>query len=100
MIKDLGNRLRMQRINNNLSRKQVADLVGVSVSMIGLYETGERVPSLPIIMKLSAQYKVSVDYLLGMNQASYQPISLDGLSEKQIKLVKQLIECFRELPQE
>ena len=52
MIENLGDKLKMLRINNKLSRKQAAELVGVSVSLIGLYETGERIPSLPIIMEI------------------------------------------------
>jgi len=47
MVKDLGNKLKTLRVKNQLSRKQVADLVGVSVSTIGLYESSERLPSLP-----------------------------------------------------
>jgi len=31
--------------------KQVAELVGVSVSTIGLYESNERLPSLPVLVK-------------------------------------------------
>ena len=100
MIENLGSRLKMLRIKNNLSRKQIAELIGVSVSLIGLYETGERLPSLTIIMKLAAQYKVSVDYLLGHKSTNEQSISVEGLNPKQIIAVKQIIECFRESPYE
>ena len=98
MIENLGDKLKMLRINNKLSRKQAAELVGVSVSLIGLYETGERIPSLPIIMKLSAQYKVSIDYLLGNKVTTGKSISVEGLTEKQIQAVKQIVECLRESP--
>lgn len=39
MINNLGDKLKSARIQNKLSRKVVAELTGVSVSMIGLYES-------------------------------------------------------------
>lgn len=95
MFEKMGDRLKLLRIKNNLSRKQVADLTGVSVSLIGLYESGERLPSLPMLMKLSAQYKVSTDYLLGNEAASNLSVSLEGLTEKQIQAITMTIRCFR-----
>jgi len=96
MLKDMGTRLKNLRIQNNLSRKQVAELLGVSVSVIGLYENGERLPSLPALVKLSAIYKASLDYIAG-SQVSSSPssISLDGLTERQIQVIKQMVDCFR-----
>lgn len=97
MLQNLGDKLKSARVNNNLSRSQVAELIGVSVSMIGHYETGERVPSVEILLKLASRYKVSIDYLLG-NTTNNNSLSLDGLSYKQIQAVKQIIDCFRNLP--
>ncbi|MBQ8327968.1 MAG: helix-turn-helix transcriptional regulator [Lachnospiraceae bacterium] len=97
MLQNLGDKLKSARVNNNLSRNQVAELIGVSVSMIGHYETGERVPSVEILLKLASRYKVSIDYLLGNNTNS-NSLSLDGLTYKQIQAVKQIVECFRNLP--
>lgn len=98
MVSNLGDKLKSARINCNLSRSQVADLIGVSVSMIGHYETGERVPSVEILLKLATQYKVSTDYLLGNTATNQNMLSLDGLTYKQIQTVKQVVECFRNLP--
>lgn len=39
MIQGLAKRLQIARINKELSRKQTAELVGVSESLIGLYES-------------------------------------------------------------
>lgn len=97
MLQNLGEKLKSARVNNNLSRNQVAELIGVSVSMIGHYETGERVPSVEILLKLASRYKVSIDYLLGNNTNS-NSLSLDGLTYKQIQAVKQIVDCFRNLP--
>lgn len=96
MIKDLGNKLKNARLKSNLSRKQVAELIGVTSSLIGLYETGERLPSLPAIAKLATLYRVSTDYLLDCN-ISTDTLSLDGLTDNQIKALKLTADCFRNL---
>lgn len=95
MFINLGYKLKTLRVSNQLSRKQVADLVGVSVSTIGLYESDERLPSLPVLVKLAAQYKTSVDYLLDIDTSGKEMLSLDGLTDKQIKALKLTAECFR-----
>ncbi len=95
MFEGLGNKLKILRKNNQLSRKQIAELVGVSVSMIGLYESGERLPSLHMIVKLAAQYKVSIDYLLDYDTDAADTLPLDGLTAKQIKALKLTADCFR-----
>ena len=95
MLGDLGNKLKTLRVNNKLSRKQVAELVGVSASTIGLYESGERIPSVMVLVKLATQYKTSVDYLLGIDNTEKEMLSLEGLTDKQIKALKTTVECFR-----
>ena len=92
MLENLGAKLKSARNNAGLSRQQ--DLVGVSSSIIGLYETGERLPSVTNLVKLATQYKVSVDYLLDI-ATSKDIISLDGLSPDQVQALKLTTECFR-----
>lgn len=94
MIKNLGTKLKTLRTANNLSRKQVAELVGISTSTIGFYECNERVPSVPTLIKLATIYKVSVDYLLNID-IDKNTLSLEGLTDKQIKVLKMTAECFR-----
>lgn len=57
--------LRNVREDRGLSRKQVADSIGVTVSSYASYETGRREPKYAILRKLSKVLNVSVDYLLG-----------------------------------
>ena len=97
MIYNLGDKLKSARIQNNLSRKVIAQRIGVSVSMVGLYESNVRQPSLPILIKLAAIYKVSVDYLLGTETNKQNVLYLDGLTSKQIEALKMTAECFRNL---
>lgn len=97
MILNLDERLYSSRMNCNLSRKQVAELVRVSESLIGLYENGNRQPSLDTLIKLANLYKVSTDYLLGCEQSQYATLSLSGLSNSQIQALTLTANCFREL---
>lgn len=95
MLENLGDKLKTLRVNNQLTRKQIAELIGVSVSTIGLYESNERLPSIPVLVKLASQYKTSVDYLLNIDTSNKSVLSLDGLTDKQIKALKMTAECFR-----
>ena len=95
MINDLGKRLKIARINSNLSRKQVAMRLNVSESVIGLYETEVRQPSLPILIKLASLYNVTTDYLLGCETNSNSTLSLTGLTPQQIEVLNLTAKCFR-----
>lgn len=95
MIQDLNKRLIISRKNSGLSRKQVAIQVGVSESLIGLYETAARQPSLSALVKLASLYHVTADYLLGCETPDQHTLSLDGLNEQQIKALVQTVKCFR-----
>jgi len=100
MFKNLGSKLKAARTANKLSRQQIAERVGVSSTMIGHYETGERMPSLTVLTKLASNYKVSIDYLLDNQTTTVEVLPLDGLTSKQIDILKQTADCFRNLPSE
>ena len=95
MIQGLAKRLQSARTNRKLSRKQTAELIGVSESLVGLYESGNRQPSLSVLLKLASLYHVSTDYLLGCDTTEKKVISLDGLTDKQIQAVILTIQCFK-----
>lgn len=96
MIQGLDKRLQISRINCNLTRKQVAELVGVSESLIGLYESAARQPSLSTLVKLATQYHVTTDYLLGFESVNQDTLSLTGLTSKQIHALTLTAQCFRD----
>ncbi len=96
MIQGLDKRLQISRINCNLTRKQVAELVGVSESLIGLYESAARQPSLSTLVKLATQYHVTTDYLLGFETINQDTLSLTGLTSKQIQALTLTAQCFRD----
>lgn len=95
MINGLSERLKTLRWEYGYSQKQIADKLGVSPALISGYETGERTPSAEMLLSLSYLYNTSVDYLLGKQAApANHTISTDGLTQKQINAIKQLIRSF------
>ena len=59
----LGNKLKRLRVDAGLSRKQLADMFGLTVSAVGMYEQGRRTPSDDIKVKYSMMFDKSIDEL-------------------------------------
>lgn len=96
MINGLAERLKELRMVNNLTQKQVADILKISPSIISGYETGERTPSVEVLLSLSYLYKCSTDYLLGRKiEAICRSIDAVGLTDSQIQAISNLIDTIR-----
>lgn len=96
MIKDLAIKLKTLRIQKMLSQREVAKRIGISPSIISGYETGEKTPSVEVLLALSYLYGCSTDYLLGRGaQQSPVSISTKGLSEAQVSALVQLVEAIK-----
>ena len=67
------------RINNNLTQSQLAGQLGLTKSVISAYETGLRMPSYDVLIQIAKKFKVTTDYLLGIENR--REIDLSGLSE-------------------
>ena len=95
MIQGLPEKLKMLRLKYGLSQKQVANRLGLSPSIVSGYETGERTPSIGVLLALSFLYQCSTDYLLNRNDntQSYS-INLEGLTDEQIKAIRMLIDSM------
>ena len=61
-------RLRDLREDRDLSQQQVAEFLGMKQPQYNRYERGLRDIPTDILIKLSAFYKVSVDYILGVTE--------------------------------
>lgn len=59
-----GERLKHERLDKNLSQKELADLLCLDRTSISKYETGSQIPETPTLEKLASFFKVSIDYLL------------------------------------
>lgn len=68
----LGKRLRELRKKKGIRQKDLANYLQISDSAIGMYENGKRDPDSETIKKLADFFNVSVDYLLGREESTYE----------------------------
>ena len=82
------------------TQTELAEKIFVNKSMISAYEKGKRMPSLDVLIQLSSIFNVSIDYLLGIQRENTDDketaIDISGLNNKQRKIIKELIDVFRE----
>lgn len=62
---DFGIKLKKLRITKGLTQMQLAEILETSKSNISKYEAGSVEPNLDTLLKISAFFDVSIDYLLG-----------------------------------
>lgn len=60
-----GKRLCELRIENNLTRSQLAEKLSISVRLVSYWENGKRECDFDMLIKLSKILDCSIDYLLG-----------------------------------
>ena len=56
------------RMENNLSRAQLAEKLNVSVRLISYWEAGQRECDFDMLIKIADLFSVSIDYLLGRKE--------------------------------
>ena len=61
----LEERIKELRKREKMTRKELADKLGVSLSTIGMYEQGNRTPDRAKLEKLCEIFNVTLDYLMG-----------------------------------
>ncbi len=65
----LGKRLRYLRKVKNISQEKLAQLVDVSTGAIGAYEVDRTYPSVAVLLKISIEFEVSIDWLIKGEEA-------------------------------
>jgi transcriptional regulator with XRE-family HTH domain len=65
MGSEFPERLRRLRERRRMNRKAMGECCGLSKNIIGMYERGEKEPSLKTLIKIADFFEVSTDYLLG-----------------------------------
>lgn len=91
---EFGKKIRTLRTEHKFTQKQLADLLGVAVSAISAYESGNRYPSYDVLIRLSRVFHVSIDYLFGLEKN--ETIDVTGLNDDEINVVVQMINVLRE----
>ncbi len=90
---NFGNRLKKLRTQNNMSQAQLGDRLGLSKSLISAYENGIRMPSYESLISISRLFKVSTDYLLGVENTNV--LDLSGLMDQEAIAIKNLVKAMQ-----
>lgn len=61
--------LKKLRKRDDMSQAELAEYCGVSQQAVGLWERGKTTPDYETLIKIATRFAVSVDYLLGREQA-------------------------------
>lgn len=89
----LGERIRATRKRNNITQKQLADILGIKAATFSRYENNEIDPPIPNLCKIASALRVSVDYLCGLESSA--TMSTIGLTSEQKALLENVSEQFR-----
>lgn len=60
----ISNQIYLLRIGKKITQTQLAKVLNISPSTLGMYEQGRRTPSIDILIKLADYFHVSLDYLI------------------------------------
>lgn len=60
--------LKRFRKDLSLTQKQVAEAIGIQTNAYQAYEYGKSKPSIEVLEKIAIAFKVSADYLLGLDE--------------------------------
>jgi len=70
---ELHNRIAVFRAEQGISRRQLADAVGVNNQTIGYLERGDYKPSLELALKIAGHFGVAVEMLFSLER--FEPIA-------------------------
>ena len=90
---DFGNTLKTLRIKNDMTQSQLSQKLGLTKSVISAYENGLRMPSYDVLIEISKLFKVTTDYLLGIEHK--REIDLSGLSKEEVDALLNLINAMK-----
>ncbi len=76
-----GNKLKSLRENKGLLQKDLADILCIKPSTVGMYEQGRREPDNNMLKKIANYFEVSIDYLLDNNNLNKEE---EKVREKEI----------------
>ena len=86
----VAERIKVLREQQNITQSQLAKLLGITRSSVNAWELGISVPSTQYIVELAALFKVSTDFLLGVERTS--TVDVSGLSDEDVELIHRIIQ--------
>lgn len=86
----LGENIQKLRKSFSISQVEFAKALGVTKQCVSNWENSYIQPSLDMLVKIADYFKVSTDFLLDRTQNN--PISTEGLSDKEIAHITLLVQ--------
>ena len=87
---NIGNNIRKYREQNNMTQKNIADILEVKEGTISKYESGKLEPNIDALKKLAKTFRITVDTLLMEEEEVYDFSNIDVLNalreQKEMKL--------------
>ena len=85
----VADRIKHLREQQGLTQAELARRLGVTRSSVNAWELGISVPSTQYVVELADLFRVSTDYLLGVDKTSTLDVS--DLTEQDVELVHALV---------
>ena len=77
MTEQIYNRIAMLRVERNISRRQLAEALGVHYQTVGYLERGEYAPSLHLALRIARLFDVPVEAVFSLEP--FGPLGVDAL---------------------
>lgn len=104
----LGNRIKLLREEKNISQLELAKILNIGNTTLSQYESGKRIPSDEIKLRLAKHFGVSLDWLMGLKEERdiktatknkpdkvYHHLDTSGLVEEDIRKIEEYIELIK-----
>lgn len=89
----IAERIKQLREQSDLTQAALAKQLGITRSSVNAWEMGISVPSTQYVTELAGIFRVSTDYLLGVEATA--SVDVTGLTEEDIALVCNVISHLR-----
>ncbi len=89
----ISSRIQSLREQNGMTQAALAKQLGITRSSVNAWEMGISVPSTQYIVELAFIFRVSTDYLLGVERSSALDVS--GLREDDVRLLYSVVEHLK-----
>ena len=90
----VAERIKSLREQNGLTQAKLAKQLGITRSSVNAWEMGISVPSTQYVVEIAHLFKVSTDYILGVDTSA--SVSIAGLTEKDIQMVHAMVRHLKE----
>lgn len=90
----IADRIKFLRENQQMTQTELSRRLGITRSSVNAWEIGISVPSTQYIVELAEIFRVSTDYLLGVDTSISVPVT--GLTEQDIQMVYRFIDYIRQ----